>query len=194
MNDKPSFLDFKRDNVRGNTIVPPMKDRLGGSYAETRTELAAKKRAEEEEQRRLILERQIEALRMQTEAEYKKKRGGLVAWGIIMTILFLIGGAGTVYFYLLNQKTEEKVSSLNSETIKLKNDNADLERKLEADEEIIKTFEEFYGVELLTTKDIPAEVWAGIKAKEEAKKAEEEKTTEGEAKKTETEESGTASE
>ncbi len=187
MNDKPSFLDFKRNNVRGDTIVPPMKDRLGDSYAETRTELAAKKRAEEEEQRRLILERQIEALRMQTEAEYKKKRGGLVAWGIIMTILFLIGGAGTVYFYLLNQKTEEKVSSLNSETIKLKNDNTDLERKLEADEEIIKTFEEFYGVELLTTKDIPAEVWAGIKEKEEAKKAEE-------AKKTETEESGTTSE
>lgn len=171
MNDRPSFLDFKRDNVKGNTIVPPMKDRLGGSYAETRTELEAKKRAEEEEQRRLILERQVEALRMQSEAEYKKKRSGLVAWGIIMTILFLIGGAGTAYFFIFNQKAEEKVSNLNSEIIKLKNDKTDLETKLETSEEIVETFERYYDLEFSTTKDIPAEVWAGIKEKEEAMKS-----------------------
>ena len=150
MNDRPSFLDFKnkKDVVRGNTIVPPMKNKVGDSYAETRQELAAKKRAEEEEQRRLVLERQIEALRMQTEAEYKKKRSGLVAWGLIMTILFLIGAAGTVYFYLFNQKAEEKISNLNSEIIRLKGEKEDLEKKLGVKTEIIGTFEEYYGISL----------------------------------------------
>ena len=172
MNDRPSFLDFRND--RG-TIVPPMKNKVGDSYAETRVELEARKRAADEEERRKIMERQIEAMRMQMEADYKRKRSGLIAWGIIMTVLFLIGGAGTAYFYIFYQKSDEKVSTQASEIIKLTNEKSDLEKKLTNDTEILETFEEYYGVELNTKKDIPAEVWAGIKLKQEEKAKLEEK-------------------
>lgn len=97
MEDKPSFLDFNQ----GKTIVPKMQNKLGDSYAETKSELEARKKAEEEARKREIIEREIAAARLQLEAEYKKKRSALLSFAVIMSILAVIGFAAAIYFFIL---------------------------------------------------------------------------------------------
>ena len=99
MEGKPSFLNFSQDR----TIVPKMQNKLGDSYAETKSELEMRKKAEEEARIQQAVERQVQAIRHELETEYKKKRAALLSFGVIMSILTVLGFAAAIYFFLLLQ-------------------------------------------------------------------------------------------
>ncbi len=112
MNDKPSFLDFKRDQ----SIVPPMENKVGNSYAETRAELEAKKRAEAESLRQLEIQRLAEARAMEILAAQKpKKNTGLTVLAILMSFLAVAGIGAAAALYFLYQEDEGIIKNLTVE-------------------------------------------------------------------------------
>ncbi len=115
MNDKPSFLDFKREQ----TIVPPMKNKVGDSYAETRAEIEAKKRAETESLRQLQIQREAERRAMEILAAQKpKKNTGLVVLAILMSFLAVAGISAAAALYFLYQEDETIIKNLEIEDAK----------------------------------------------------------------------------
>ena len=139
MNDKPTFLDFT-NKPRG--IVPPMEDRVHGTYAETRAEIEARKRAEEEAQQQLIYQQQqIAALQAQQQMVQPKKNTGLVVLAVFMTILALAGLGAAGFLFMNSSESTEKISKLESE--------------LETASAIIKKVETETGKDIKTVADVP---------------------------------------
>ena len=145
MNEKPSFLDFNKDR----RIVPPMENKVGGTYAETRAEIEARKRAEEEARRQLQYQeemaRQAELAAQQARMNQPKKNTGLVAVAVLMGVLALVG-LGVAGYLFLNKLTalspETDVVYANS---RLKSEVENVIQYLDSDKDLFKKSIEYFS-------------------------------------------------
>jgi len=131
MNEKPSFLDFNKDR----RIVPPMENKVGGTYAETRAEIEARKRAEEEARRQLQYQeemtRQAELAAQQARMNQPKKNTGLVAVAVLMGVLALVGLGVAGYLFLNKTEQDKKLATQESELSAAQQKVAELEEEIE---------------------------------------------------------------
>ena len=92
---------------RPRGIVPPMKNVVGNTYAETRAEMEAKQRAD--------LESELALARAREAAAEKPKKATL--WLGVLTIVFLTVALGTtafgIFMYDQNTKLQEEYLELN---------------------------------------------------------------------------------
>ncbi|MBQ6396115.1 hypothetical protein IJH89_00850 [Candidatus Saccharibacteria bacterium] len=131
-NNKTNVIDtLQLNKPRG--IVPPMKNVVGNTYAETRAEIEARQRAEAEAEAALF------AAREAANAPVKKSS----IWFSVLTVIFLlIALAGTgfgVYEYVRNQSLQDSLDSLEKSFIELRDredelrhENLELKNQLEA--------------------------------------------------------------
>ena len=111
--EAPTPQDMLQLN-RPRSIVPPMQDVVGNTYAETRSEREAKQRAE--------LESELALARAREEAAQKPKKAML--WLGVLSIIFLLvalAGVGFgVLMYTENTNLKEELDTLNKNYSALK--------------------------------------------------------------------------
>lgn len=123
MSDKKTNIIDTLQLNKPRGIVPPMKNVVGSTYAETRSELEARERATAEAEAALLAAREA--------ANGPAKKSSV--WFAILSVLFLIIAlAGTgfgFYEYTKNISLEENYNRLEKDYIELK-DSADETRRL----------------------------------------------------------------
>lgn len=94
---------------RPRSIVPPMQNVVGNTYAETRAEMEAKQRAD--------LEAELALARAREEAAEKPKKS--VLWLGILSIIFLVIALGAtafaIFMYDQNIKLQDEYTSLDQD-------------------------------------------------------------------------------
>ena len=133
--ETPEFLHLNNTNSRH----PPMKNVVGNTYAETRAEIEARKRAEEAAKLA-----KLEANRPVPTTPPKKSS----VWFAVLTVLFLlIALAGTgfgVFEYFENETLKENYSNLENDFLKLESERDSL---LEDLTELRKAYDRLKPVE-----------------------------------------------
>ena len=113
MNEKPSFLDLNNSS----TIVPPMKNKVGDSYAETRAEIEARNRANAEALRQAEIQRLAEARAAEIIAAQKpEKHTGLTVLAVLMSLLAVAGVGATAALYFLYAEDEAIIQEIQAST------------------------------------------------------------------------------
>lgn len=115
MSDKKSTIIDTLQLNKPTGIVPPMKNVVGSTYAETRSEIEARKRAEAEAEAALLAAREAK------NAPAKKSS----VWFAVLTVVFLLiallaTGFG-IFEYTQNLTLESNYDALEKSYIELKN-------------------------------------------------------------------------
>jgi len=121
-NKKASVIDTLQLN-KPKSIVPPMKNVVGNTYAETRSEIEARERAAAEAEAALLAAREAK------NAPAKKSSVWFAVLTVVFLIIALLGTGFGVYEYTKNLTLEESYDALEKSYIELK-DSADETRRL----------------------------------------------------------------
>ena len=143
MSKKASIIDTLQLN-KPQGIVPPMKNVVGGTYAETRSEIEARERAAAETEAALLAAREAK------NAPAKKSSVWFAVLTVIFLLIALLGTGLGIYEYTKNLSLEESYNKLEEDYIELKN-SADETRRLY--DELVESL----LAEAKTSEETPAE-------------------------------------